>query len=139
MDPPAAPLFRGYEKMHEDTQAWELSDGEARALKRTPCVVLEKIHGAKCVTPAGLELRQKLDLVCSQPPPPVLCQPRAPLYPDYLFLARDRAVEPRDSHSHRLSLCFICEEGRIRTAKRHGILPEPEDFFGHKYVVSDHP
>ena len=64
MDPPAAPLFRGYEKMHEDTQAWELSDGEARALKRTPCVVLEKIHGAKCVTPAGLELRHhpKLDL-----------------------------------------------------------------------------
>lgn len=46
---PHGGAFRGYEKMHEDTQSWELTDAEARALKRTPCVVLEKIHGAKCV------------------------------------------------------------------------------------------
>lgn len=48
MEPPTA-FFKGYEKMYEDTQSWELTDADARALKRTPCVVLEKIHGAKCV------------------------------------------------------------------------------------------
>lgn len=41
--------FKGYEKMYEDTRDWEMSDADFRALKKTQCVVLEKIHGAKYI------------------------------------------------------------------------------------------
>lgn len=142
MEPPAPP-FRGYEKMYEDTQAWELSDGEARALKRTRCVVLEKIHGAKCVPlPCPQWVSSRSRSPCSSPLScrcfsggQLLHSISDPSYREF-----EHAVESRrpPAHARRYSLCFLCEEGRVRTAKRHGILPEAEDFFGHKCASSVH-
>ncbi len=61
---------------------------------------------------------------------------------DWLLEARDqRAISKTPwvvtEKIHGANFCFLIGEGQIDCAKRKGLLPEGEDFFGHKALLED--